>query len=200
MTVLGDLNQAVFAHASAFDEEESLFALYGPEQSRMYRLTKSYRSTREIVEFTRRMIPGGEEIIPFERSGEKPFVAQVADYEELHERVASSITRLREEGYESIGIITKTAAEGEVAYAALSDRAEVKLITKQSHSYEKGALILPVYLAKGVEFDAVILYNGSAERYGQHSDRKLFYTACTRAMHALHIFSVGEPSPFVTQK
>jgi DNA helicase-2/ATP-dependent DNA helicase PcrA len=197
MTVLGDLNQAIFAHASAFDEGESLYALYGPEQSRVYKLTKSYRSNREIVEFTRHMIPGGEEIIPFERSGETPRVVVAADRGELHERMADAISKLREEGYESIGIITKTAAESEEAYEALNGRAEVQLITKKSIAYEKGALLLPVYLAKGVEFDAVIVYNGSAERYGQESDRKLFYTACTRAMHALHIFSVGEPSPFI---
>jgi len=197
MTVLGDLNQAIFPHASAFDDHEPLFSLYGPEESRLYRLTKSYRSTREIVEFTRRMIPGGEAIEPFDRRGDVPEVKVVESREALHDEVAHSVNMLKEAGYESIGIICKTAAESDKAYRALEERGPVKLVTKDTVSFEKGVLIIPVYLAKGVEFDAVIIYDGSRERYGRESDRKLFYTACTRAMHELHIYSIGEASPFL---
>lgn len=53
-------------------------------------------------------------------------------------------------------------------------------------------------MAKGVEFDAVLIYDASAGQYSRESERKLFYTACTRAMHLLYIYSLGEPSPFVT--
>ena len=63
--------------------------------------------------------------------------------------------------------------------------------------YEKGLLILPVYLAKGIEFDAVLIYNASEEQYSREFERKLFYTACTRAMHELYLFSLGEMTPFM---
>jgi UvrD-like helicase C-terminal domain len=56
---------------------------------------------------------------------------------------------------------------------------------------------IPAYLAKGIEFDAVIIYNASAQVYGDESLRRLFYTACTRAMHYLQLYSIGEPSPFL---
>ncbi|MDQ0245508.1 DNA helicase IV [Bacillus fengqiuensis] len=46
-------------------------------------------------------------------------------------------------------------------------------------------------------FDAVIIYDSSAKSYGDESLRRLFYTACTRAMHHLQLYSVGEPSPFL---
>ena len=66
-----------------------------------------------------------------------------------------------------------------------------------SNAYQKGILILPAYLANGIEFDAVIIYDAFDIKYGREFERKLFYTACTRAMHELHLFSVGEMSPFM---
>src|SRR5699024_11850781 len=67
----------------------------------------------------------------------------------------------------------------------------------ETYTFTKGVLILPSYLAKGIEFDGVIIYNASKEVYNRESERKLFYTACTRAMHALHLFTMGEKSPFL---
>jgi DNA helicase-2/ATP-dependent DNA helicase PcrA len=66
-----------------------------------------------------------------------------------------------------------------------------------STEYEQGVVVIPAYLAKGIEFDAVIIYNASSHVYGVESLRRLFYTACTRAMHYLQLYSVGEPSPFL---
>ncbi|MFC3345205.1 RNA polymerase recycling motor HelD [Paenibacillus abyssi] len=198
MTALGDLNQAIFAHTSVFGEEEPLVQLFGSEQTELIRLTRSYRSTREIVEFTRGMVPGGESIIPFNRGGEKPQVISVMNEDELHEQVAMHIEELQADGYESIAVICKTAAESRAAYEALASRTPVNLVKKETAAFSKGTQIIPAYLAKGVEFDAVILYNGSQHQYGRENERKLFYTACTRAMHSLRVFSIGEPSFFVT--
>ncbi|UJF32775.1 RNA polymerase recycling motor HelD [Paenibacillus hexagrammi] len=64
MTALGDLNQAIYSHASAYSDIDPLAALYGPDQTEIIRLTRSYRSTREIVEFTRGIVPGGDAIEP----------------------------------------------------------------------------------------------------------------------------------------
>jgi DNA helicase-2/ATP-dependent DNA helicase PcrA len=174
--------------------------LYGPEHTELYRLTRSYRSTREIVEFTRGMIPGGDAIEPFDRNGDKPNVTMALDREDLHNKIDAAIAKLWSEGFESIGVICKTAEESAEAFASLNERQPVRLISKHTLAYEKGKLVIPAYLAKGVEFDAVIIYNGSQEQYGRESDLKLFYTACTRAMHLLCIFSIGEPSFFITSQ
>jgi DNA helicase IV len=96
----------------------------------------------------------------------------------------------------TIAIICKSAAESTAAYEALSNVEEVKLVKSESTEYEQGVVVIPAYLAKGIEFDAVIIYNASAQVYGDESLRRLFYTACTRAMHYLQLYSVGEPSPF----
>ena len=60
-----------------------------------------------------------------------------------------------------------------------------------------GVVVVPSYLSKGIEFDAVIIYDASEKVYGEESLRRTFYTACTRAMHSLQLYSVGEPSPFL---
>jgi len=44
---------------------------------------------------------------------------------------------------------------------------------------------------------SAIIYDASAQVYGDESLRRLFYTACTRAMHHLQLYSVGKPSPFL---
>lgn len=200
MTTLGDLNQAIYAHGSALGEFDALSTLYGPEQTEVIHLARSYRSTREIVEFTRGMVPGGEDIVPFNRSGGKPRITIVNNLDDLNHRILADITSLNADGFESIAVICKTADETADAYASLQTRLELRLVTKFSPTFEKETLIIPAYLAKGVEFDAVIIYNGSEHQYRHEHERKLFYTACTRAMHRLHIYSFGEPSPFISDQ
>lgn len=177
-----------------------MYDLYGADQTEMISLTRSYRSTQEIVEFTREMVAGGEHIVPFNRKGEKPLVTEVRSREKLHQQIAGNVTELLAEGYESIAVICKNADESAAAYEALEGKLSVKpkLIKKTTPAFEKGIHIIPAYLAKGVEFDAVLIYDGSAKQYQRESERKLFYTACTRAMHLLHIYSIGEITPFVS--
>lgn len=199
MTALGDLNQAIYAHASVLQQSSVLSDLYGTEDSDLITLEQSYRSTRQIVEFTREMIPGGQAIIPFNREGEKPEVHLVAGVEELHASMIKRIGQLRSDGFESIAVICKTAEESEKVHERLQSEITVKLIKKTTLSFEKGVHIIPAYLAKGVEFDAVLIYDGSEQKYTREAERKLFYTACTRAMHLLRIYSLGEPSRFIRE-
>ncbi|BCU80814.1 DNA helicase [Polycladomyces abyssicola] len=199
MTVLGDFNQAIFAHATDGDVFQALPDLFGTDEVETFVLTRSYRSTRQIVEFTRQLIAGGEAIEPFNREGPKPTLTQVADCNELAKRIAGRIRSLQDAGHQTIAVICKTARESREAYEVLKEQVPIRLIGKDSVSFEKGALIIPAYLAKGIEFDAVIIFNASEGVYGKESERKLFYTACTRAMHELHIYWIGNRSPFLAQ-
>lgn len=197
MTVLGDLNQAIYAHGEALGSLENLVSLYGKEETEVINLTRSYRSTFEIVEFTRKMIPGGEVIVPFNRVGEEPCIIPMKTEAELTNSVISDIRSLHDKGYHYVAVICKTEEESRRVQKQLSAEIPVRLITKSTPAFEKGTLVVPAYLAKGVEFDAVIIYNGSNEVYSKESERKLFYTACTRAMHELHIYHLGEKSTFL---
>lgn len=197
MTVLGDFNQAIFAHASEKGDFDSLTSLYGPDETEIINIARSYRSTKPIIEFTRRLVPNGEKIIPFERNGEKPGLKRLTDHRELHEVIVSKVEEWRQEGYHTIAIICKSAEESQRAYQALSSIHDIKLLKSNSIQYEQGVVVVPAYLSKGIEFDAVIIYDASEHVYGDESLRRIFYTACTRAMHELQLYSVGEPTPLM---
>ncbi|WP_238996740.1 RNA polymerase recycling motor HelD [Paenibacillus pinistramenti] len=199
MTALGDLNQAIYAHASILQQTSALTQLYGSEETEQITLTQSYRSTRQIVEFTRQMISGGDQIVPFNREGELPEVRLTDSRDQLIAALSADLGELKAQKYETIAVICKTAEESREAYEQLKDLHELKLIKKTTLSFEKGIHVIPAYLAKGVEFDAVLIYDASANRYGRESERKLFYTACTRAMHLLHLYCLGQPSAFVEE-
>ncbi|CAH1215504.1 DNA helicase IV [Paenibacillus auburnensis] len=199
MTVLGDFGQAIFPQATNLHEaDSSLIRLHGEEDTRLIRLVRSYRSTREIVEFTKSMLPG-EEIVPFDRLGSKPFLTQTGGSAARAERILEDVAALQAEGYDSIAIITKTAAESCEAYEALTAQGPgaLRLITKETLTFEKGTLVIPAYLAKGVEFDAVLIYDASSQTYHRESERKLFYTACTRAMHRLMLYTTADWTPYL---
>jgi DNA helicase II / ATP-dependent DNA helicase PcrA len=196
MTVLGDFNQAIFAHAGKINDFNMLLDLYGSDQAEVINLTRSYRSTKPIIDFTSQLVPGT--ITPFEREGEKPVLIETASHTELHSTIISEIGDMRGKNYNSIAVICKSAEESSAAFSALKKEVpDLKLMKSSSLEYEQGVVVIPAYLAKGIEFDAVIIYNASAEIYGDESLRRLFYTACTRAMHQLKLCSVGEPSPML---
>jgi len=200
MTVLGDFRQAIFTQATNLHESDSLLLrLYGEAETNVIRLVRSYRSTREIVRFTKGLLPDGDEIVPFDRSGKKPLLIGLDSGEKRDTQLLKDIASFRAEGFDSIAIITKTAAESHNAYEALRIQGydDLLLITKQTLAFEKGVMIIPVYLAKGVEFDAVIIYDTSPQVYSRENERKLLYTACTRAMHRLVLYSVRDWSPFM---
>lgn len=202
MTVLGDFGQAIFTQSTNLEKADSpLVQLYGESETNLIRLVRSYRSTREIVEFARSLLPGGQEIVPFDRTGGKPILFLAGSEEERVARIAEDVAELRAEGFGSIAVIAKTAAESVRAHELLSAQGceGLRLVTKKTLDFQKGVLVIPAYLAKGVEFDAVLLYDASSRTYRREGERKLFYTACTRAMHRLLLYASGEWSPLLRE-
>jgi DNA helicase-2/ATP-dependent DNA helicase PcrA len=193
-TLLGDLNQAIFPHSI----NGSVFTSVTNEKSKeVIKLTRSYRSTRQIVEFTKRLVMNGDQIEPFNREGKLPVVTELRDKECLQDVVYKQIQGLLQSGTTNIAVINKTSAESSHIYEQLKEKLDLKLIKKETSTFEPGVVVVPAYLAKGIEFDAVIIYNASDQIYGRGNERKLFYTACTRAMHELYINYTGEMSPFL---
>ncbi|MBD0379541.1 RNA polymerase recycling motor HelD [Paenibacillus sedimenti] len=210
-TLLGDWNQGIFTHANASagtsggagqpGEYASISELMKEDETKTIRLVKSYRSTREITEFACQVLPHGEPIEPFSRSGEPPRLTRAADETELSRLIAAAVQKRRDGGASSVAILCKTERETERAHALLGPLLPgLQRIHKQTQHYEAGVMIMPAYLAKGLEFDAVILYDAGAAVYAESRERKLFYTACTRAQHHLDLFYLGELTPFLMRK
>ncbi|MDF2557038.1 MAG: helicase [Bacillales bacterium] len=195
MTILGDFNQAILAQSH--DAPTMLSdELYDIDKFEKMILTKSYRSTKQIVDFSKGIIEANANIETFERFGPEPTITIAQDNGDLHSQIVDQLLNLKKT-YDTIAVICKTEKESRFAHEAISKKLECQLIHSKSKTYRKGIVILPTYLAKGVEFDAVIIYNASSEVYSQDIERKILYTSCTRAMHELHLFSVGECSPFL---
>ena len=57
--------------------------------------------------------------------------------------------------------------------------------------------ILPISLAKGLEFDRVILYNTTKENYANDRERKMLYTAASRGMQELTITYFDGLTPYL---
>jgi DNA helicase-2/ATP-dependent DNA helicase PcrA len=153
------------------------------------------------VEFTKVLLPGGEAIEAFSRSGEKPQLVKLAAETEAKARqVVALIGKLRDSGSPSVAVICRTAAESQAAYEALQAAgapAHLHLVTREETSFRNTLVVIPVYLAKGLEFDSVIVWDAGASVYGHEEERKLFYTACTRAMNVLYVGYTGEKNRFL---
>jgi len=80
---------------------------------------------------------------------------------------------------------------------ATDARVEARLLDAGSVGFSAGVLVCAAHLAKGLEFDRVIVADVSAGNYRTEMDRNLLYVACTRAMHRLTLYSIGDPSPFL---
>ncbi|OES44808.1 RNA polymerase recycling motor HelD [Domibacillus iocasae] len=192
MTLLGDVNQSIFVQSS---NESSVLSDTPSQKESLEKitLTRSYRSTRPIVEFTRQLIEGGSQIEPFNREGSKPTLTYADHTEDLHQKLLERIKSLLEaDGRQTIAVICKTMQESQNVHAWLTPHLSAQLLDQETYTFEQGLVVIPAYLAKGIEFDAVILFNVSEDVYSRESERNLFYTACTRAMHELHLFSLGK--------
>ncbi|MHA6486706.1 RNA polymerase recycling motor HelD [Bacillus cabrialesii] len=196
MTVLGDINQSIYAHA--IHGAKHMDACFEGEPAEYVRLKRTYRSTRQIVDLTKAMLQDGADIEPFNRNGEMPLVFKTEGREDLCHKLTKEIERLKKQGHETIAVICKTAQQCIQAHAYISEYIDIRLIHKENQTFQKGVCVIPVYLAKGIEFDAVLVYDASEEHYQTEHDRRLLYTACTRAMHMLAVLYTGKASPFVT--
>ena len=197
--MLGDLNQAIFTKENSHTLIGELETLFDPEKTRVVQLTKSYRSTQQITDFTKEILVNGEAVTAFDRQGDLPNIAITGDFDSAVDQVVDQLA-MNDSDRDTTAIIGKTLAECERLTQALKDRGEhVTLIRTENQRLAPGCIIVPSFLAKGLEFDAVIVWNANADNYAREDERQLLYTICSRAMHELTITSVGALSPLLSR-
>lgn len=194
-TMLGDLNQAIFTKENSHSLLRELETLFKKEKIKVVQLTTSYRSTQQITDFTKEVLVNGEKVTAFERSGKKPTITVDQDEAALLDDVKKQLAQ-NDENKLTTAIIAKSLAECEDLFEKLKAKGvKTTLIRTENQRLVPGTLIIPSYLAKGLEFDAVIMWNADAKHYHDESERQLVYTICSRAMHQLDIFAKKELSP-----
>lgn len=194
-TMLGDLNQAIFTK----DESKTLLGqiskLFDPEKTDVVQLTQSYRSTKELTNFTKQILRQGEKIEAFDRRGPKPAFYKRDSLEKEYNALEDILVENDEQKL-TTAIITKTLAEAQEVAKVLKERKiKATLIGSANQRLVPGTLVMPSYLAKGLEFDAVIAWNVSRDNYHQLDETQLLYTITSRAMYKLDLIYTDEKSP-----
>ncbi|MNI40102.1 Helicase IV [compost metagenome] len=206
-TILGDLSQGIHAYKGvhAWEEMQTLFA---PEQTAYHALTRSYRSTMEIIEFANGILSAGVGssllAVPVFRSGNpvrliaygQPLPGPAAGGDSRIQAVRTALASLSGREYRTVAVLTRSLREAAELYTELAGQFEdIHLIDGSMTEYRGGLSVLPVYLSKGLEFDAVILADADSDHYGSAAwDAKLMYVGCTRALHELWMLH-GEGLP-----
>jgi len=76
---------------------------------------------------------------------------------------------------------------------------EACLLTPQSEKFTSGVVVTSLQMAKGLEFDEVLVTEVNRENYNEEYDRHLLYVACTRAMHRLTLTGTGERCEYLPE-
>ncbi len=195
-TLLGDVNQTLCRQ-----EDMSFYGrvsrILQKRSSSLVALKKSFRCTNQILRFSLRFIGSGEEIASFNRDGDEVTVRACPTRGEYLEQILREVGAAQERGYGTICLLCKNEAECGELYADLGPRLTITQVRGGADKL-RGVVMVPSYLAKGLEFDAVILCGADARNYKSEDDRKLLYVECTRALHRLSVLCEGEMTAFVS--
>ena len=181
-TVLGDTNQTInpYYKYNSLEELKSIF-----DSSKYITLTKTYRSTYKIIEYTNKILGLTHSTAIRNQKASDILFRRGCNKNDL----LTDITNLKSIS-KSIAIITKDDEEAEKIYNLLKDNTDILLIDGYSH-IKRDLVVVPSYIAKGLEFDSVIVYNDENNKY-KDNEKYLFYVACTRAQHNLIIYNGEE--------
>ena len=192
-TILGDASQSVNPYGSSTAAMIQKVFITGE----IMKLCKSYRSTFEITCLAQK-IQTNKELEPIMRHGEQPEILQFKNTEEETTGIANLISDFRNSGYTSLGIICKT----ETLAKALAQKLQVhtdniSLLSSLSSAYTKGVVVTSAHMAKGLEFDEVIIPQADNKNYHSTIDRNMLYVAVTRAMHKITLTYSGIQNQFI---
>ena len=202
MTILGDIAQGVHYYRGIENWKKFIDVEFKNVKTVYTTLNKTYRTTKEIMEvannvinklpeFEKEYIVLGEPVIDRKNSVN---IKKNKNIDELISSINNRINEYLQNDYKSIAIIGKDMNECEEIEKKLrKTRKDIKLIKGKDSEYNSGISVIPSYLAKGLEFDCVIISNANEEKYTYSSlDIKLLYVTITRAMSKLDIFYTGE--------
>lgn len=180
-TIVGDSNQRLINT----NEESAMLQLNEVFENlhveiKTYELNKSYRSTQEIMEYANTFLDNNK-ILPLVRKGELVIEEEVSSNDELINTISSIIDDYEEEGYENIAIIFKGKEQLHKFAHSIKEKISIQSLDNEDIAYKGGRVLIPAYLAKGLEFDGVIIVED------EKIESLVKYIMCTRALHRLSV-------------
>lgn len=180
-TIVGDSNQRLIT----IDDEPAMLHLNeifkdSNSEIKHYDLNKSYRSTQQIMEYANKFVEE-DRIVPLVRTGEPIIEEKVFSKEELIDTLLSIVEDYEEDGLENIAVIFKDKKELAKYSSLIKEKISIQSLDNEDVIYKGGKVLLPAYLAKGLEFDGVIVMDNN------EIQPLLKYIMCTRALHRLSV-------------
>ena len=203
-TILGDLSQGIHSYRSIRNWDYVLNNIFDSAKSRYLKLEQSYRTTIEIMDLANEVIkriPDENVILakPVVRHGERPSVMQYNSKDDIISKTEKKVEELLKDGFSSIAIIGKTPRECRTIYKEFQKRGKIKtkLLEGKEEEYDHNIVVVPSYLSKGLEFDAVLIINIEDTYKEEALDLKLLYVSMTRALHRLYVYGKKDAIPFI---
>ena len=211
-TVMGDVSQNIHFGFGLADWEELRKLLCSQDGDSFGILKKSYRNTVEISEFATKILHHGSfepyPVEPIIRHGKEVEVMQLPTKRELYEETARRCRAWQKQGLNTIAIVCRTPEKAELVARQLGRLIPVCESNPDKAVFSDGIMVLPVVYTKGLEFDAVLIFDPDKEEYPvDDGHAKLLYVAATRALHELCVLYreeltglIAEPLPGEKQK
>ena len=211
-TVMGDVSQNIHFGFGLADWEELRKLLCSQDGDSFGILKKSYRNTVEISEFATKILHHGSfepyPVEPIIRHGKEVEIMQFPTKRELYEETARRCRAWQKQGLNTIAIVCRTPEKAELVARQLGRLIPVCESNPDKAVFSDGIMVLPVVYTKGLEFDAVLIFDPDKEEYPvDDGHAKLLYVAATRALHELCVLYredltglIAEPLPEEKQK
>lgn len=187
-SIFGDLAQSIYSYQSIHCWEDVQHHVFD-EKIEILKLEKSYRTTIEIMDAANLISKwfGFGDAKAVLRHGSQVLIHQVSE-KEVANYIRKKVDKFLEQGFKSIAVICRDEAEvNRLSKILAKSDISYHTISSKNTKYDGGICLVSSYLAKGLEFDAVIILD--VEKYDVNSelDMKLLYVAMTRALHELYI-------------
>jgi DNA helicase-2/ATP-dependent DNA helicase PcrA len=203
MTIVGDIGQEIYYY-KGISNWESLTENVFKENFKYVGLSKSYRSTIEIMEFANRVLKlqknNLKPAVPILRNGEKPEIFKFKTNRDFAQRLDEIVFKVKHNNKKSIAVIGRNYKQCKKIkdYLRKYSNYDWRLIKENDKNLELDCIIIPSYMTKGLEFDCSVIYNCNEENYVNNElDKKILYVALTRALHFEFIFYSGNISNLI---
>lgn len=192
--LLGDEHQAIFEGTASFSQIADVFReTHGSVDE--CRLLTSYRSSPEITELFCSLLDDDErrQLNSVQEGGTEPVIRAFAEKDDY---LAALRAAVAEPGEGLTAVVAESDARANWLVRQLGDA--VTPIRGGMSLPAAGVVLLPLRVAKGLEFDHVIVPDAQAEVYSDEPlARRRLYTAISRATHRVTILAQGELTPLL---
>lgn len=205
LTLAGDVAQRLYMDNGFLGWSNALSEL-GLDHVAVEPLKLSYRSTAEIVDFSRAVLGplSPAETPAATRHGAPVELFRFADTGEAVGFLSEALRDLMDgEPRASVAVIARHPEQADLVYQGLlrSEVPRLRRIAEQDFPFKPGVDVTDVRQVKGLEFDYVVLVEVSDTTYGPDEEaRHLLHIAATRAAHQLWLLTSGKPSPLIPQE